>query len=260
MPGYPLPMMYYPPSATPIPLAGMLAWYDFSDLSTLFQNTDFTNQVTASGQNIGSVIDKSGNGNHLVYGEGASITYLDTGGHGSVYTGSGTSGYLVCTSFAGATGIQKLALHCSWTMAVLINSVPFIIGDGPSFTAVGLETQELSGTQRVYVDPSAVHTFTGTPGMLGGSAKVVSAWFDGSQADPNRAALRVNGVQGAASGATASTATPTCTRLQIPSLNAGGLGAGSGRCYGAILYNTIYTGADLDTIEDYLASLAGIVI
>lgn len=40
-------------------------WYDPSDLSTLFQDAAGTTPVTAVGQPVGRVKDKSGNGNHL---------------------------------------------------------------------------------------------------------------------------------------------------------------------------------------------------
>lgn len=39
-------------------------WYDFSDLSTMFQDAAGTVPVTAPGQPVGRVLDKSGNGNH----------------------------------------------------------------------------------------------------------------------------------------------------------------------------------------------------
>jgi hypothetical protein len=42
------------------------AWYDPSDLSTLFQDSDGTIPVTGIGQPVGRVLDKSGNGNHLI--------------------------------------------------------------------------------------------------------------------------------------------------------------------------------------------------
>lgn len=42
------------------------AWYDPSDLSTLFQNVAGTTPVTEVGQPIGKILDKSGNGRHLV--------------------------------------------------------------------------------------------------------------------------------------------------------------------------------------------------
>ena len=41
------------------------AWYDTSDLSTLFQDTAGTIPVTANGQFVRYISDKSGNGNHL---------------------------------------------------------------------------------------------------------------------------------------------------------------------------------------------------
>lgn len=41
------------------------AWYDASDLSTLFQDAGRTIPVTAAGQPVGAWVDKSGNGIHL---------------------------------------------------------------------------------------------------------------------------------------------------------------------------------------------------
>ena len=40
------------------------AWYDPSDMSTLFQDSAFTTPVTAVEQPVGSILDKSGRGNH----------------------------------------------------------------------------------------------------------------------------------------------------------------------------------------------------
>lgn len=40
------------------------AWYDPSDLSTLFQDAAGTTPVTADGDPVGLMLDKSGNGNH----------------------------------------------------------------------------------------------------------------------------------------------------------------------------------------------------
>lgn len=42
------------------------AFYDFNDLSTLFQDSEGLIPVTAVGQTVGKVLDKSGNNNHLI--------------------------------------------------------------------------------------------------------------------------------------------------------------------------------------------------
>lgn len=42
------------------------AWYDPSDLSTLFQNSNGTTAVTQAGDPVGYMADKSGNGNHAI--------------------------------------------------------------------------------------------------------------------------------------------------------------------------------------------------
>lgn len=51
---------------TPGQLAGLVAWYDPSDLSTLFQDVARTIPVTAAGQSVAAMADKSGNGRHMV--------------------------------------------------------------------------------------------------------------------------------------------------------------------------------------------------
>jgi hypothetical protein len=65
---------------SPLSLAPV-AWYDPSDISTLFQDSAGTTPVTASGQPVGKMLDKSGNGNHLLQATAASRpTYTVTSG------------------------------------------------------------------------------------------------------------------------------------------------------------------------------------
>src|SRR3989304_1071500 len=51
-------------------------WYDPSDLSTLFQDAAGTIPVTAAGQPVGRMMDKSGNGNHATQSTAASRPIL----------------------------------------------------------------------------------------------------------------------------------------------------------------------------------------
>jgi hypothetical protein len=53
-------------------------WADCSDLSTLKQNSDGTGAVISSGDPVGYILDKSGNGNHLIQPTASSKPFLDT--------------------------------------------------------------------------------------------------------------------------------------------------------------------------------------
>lgn len=45
---------------------GMRAWYEISDIATLFQDPAMQQPVTTSGQSVAVVADKSGHGHHLI--------------------------------------------------------------------------------------------------------------------------------------------------------------------------------------------------
>jgi len=78
------PVMWYSQAGIPITLAGAVSmgasyapgdlflndeegvWYDPSDFSTMFQDTGGTVPVTDSGQYVGKILDKSGNGHHAI--------------------------------------------------------------------------------------------------------------------------------------------------------------------------------------------------
>jgi len=72
------------------------AWYDPSDLSTLFQDSAGTIPVTADGDPIGLMLDKSGNGNHasqsvsakrMVYGTDGFLHWIASQGLNEFLTG-----------------------------------------------------------------------------------------------------------------------------------------------------------------------------
>lgn len=56
------------------------AWYDPSDLSTMFQDSAGTTPVTTDGQSVGKILDKSGRGNHASQATAAARPLYKTDG------------------------------------------------------------------------------------------------------------------------------------------------------------------------------------
>lgn len=88
-----------PPAFSPTDIASLLWWYDPSDLSTLFQDSAGTTPVTADGDPVGRVLDKSGNGYHRIQPtSGSRLTYRTSGGlHWLEYGGVDDGMYTAAT-------------------------------------------------------------------------------------------------------------------------------------------------------------------
>lgn len=83
----------------------LTGWWDPSDLSTMFQDTAGTTPVTADGQPVARINDKSGNGRHFTQsGSAERPTYKTSGGlHWLDFDGTDdylTSGAVTMASFA----------------------------------------------------------------------------------------------------------------------------------------------------------------
>lgn len=87
---------------TPLSLPSLVAWYDPSDLSTMFQDTAGTVPVTAAGQSVARINDKSGNGRNLLQATGANQPTLEVDGNGKRYL-----------DFNGTTDFMSVAITVS---------------------------------------------------------------------------------------------------------------------------------------------------
>jgi hypothetical protein len=93
------------------------AWYDPSDITTLFQDSAGTTPVTAAGQPVGRVLDKSGRGNHATQSTAASRpTYQVTAGGLPYLSFDGVDDWLVTPTITPGTnkaqvfaGVRKLS-------------------------------------------------------------------------------------------------------------------------------------------------------
>jgi hypothetical protein len=127
---------------SPLDLAGLQAFYDISDISSLFQDSTGLTPVTTTLDPVGRVNDLSGNGNDFTQPGSASIK--------PTYTVNGSDKYL---SFDGADWMSILSstalfkyLHDGTGCTVLIG-VRFGDGAPPISTDVLLSSYSLSSSQ-----------------------------------------------------------------------------------------------------------------
>lgn len=125
------------PSFTPASLfaAGEKgAWYDPSDLSSLFQDAAGTIPVTADGQAVGRIRDKSGNGIHLKRAVGSSQAVYRANSGGMPYVEiTGTSGSQVWFDSGGSTfaydsRTENIFLGARTENAASQTTVQFMVG------------------------------------------------------------------------------------------------------------------------------------
>ena len=87
-------------------------WLDPSDFSTLFQDAAGTTPVTAVGQPVGKILDKSGRGNHATQSTGASRPTLQQDSNGLYYLSFDGTDDGMATPSIDFTGTDKMTV---WT-------------------------------------------------------------------------------------------------------------------------------------------------
>lgn len=95
---------------SPADLVSLGAWYDPSDLTTMFQDAAGTTPVTAAGQPVGLILDKSGNGYHASQSTSTARPLFQVDGSGHCYLAfDGVDDYLN-TGAIDLTGTSHVAV------------------------------------------------------------------------------------------------------------------------------------------------------
>jgi hypothetical protein len=95
---------------SPADMPSLGAWYDPSDLSTMFQDAAGTTPVTAAGQPVGLILDKSGNGYHASQSTSTARPLFQVDGSGHCYLAfDGVDDYLN-TAAIDLTGTDKVTV------------------------------------------------------------------------------------------------------------------------------------------------------
>lgn len=123
-------------------------WLDPSDLSTLFQDSAGTTPVTAAGQSVGRILDKSGRGNHATQVTAAArpIYQVDSGGRGYLLF-DGVDDFLVTPTITPGTdkvqvftGVRKLsdaAVQILYELSADINTNNGVLAAAPGYSGAG---------------------------------------------------------------------------------------------------------------------------
>jgi hypothetical protein len=179
-------------------------WYDPSDLGTLFQDSAGTTPVTATGQPVGRILDKSGRGNHAIQAtSGSRPIYRDVGGFRYLEF-DGVDDFLRAT-FTITQPIDRISAvkQISWTNADRIfcggaaisstlqqaGSSPFLVlytgtanlvmDPSPAIDVAGVVTERHSGaTSRIAFNNNAYDV--ADTGTLAPGGITIGARFDGA--------------------------------------------------------------------------------
>ncbi|NVK45136.1 MAG: hypothetical protein HWE33_02440 [Rhodobacteraceae bacterium] len=161
---------------SPASLAGLVAWYDASDLSALYQDTAMTTAVTQTGDPVAAMLDKSGNGNHMTQTSAAARPLY----------GTNTDQHWL--AFDGVDDFMSVAAPISdysFTMVVAVEDVGSSRGlatlnqDGSRYWSIHAGDLGDPTTYRVLDRQGAATTYETSQNVPSGPAVVLGQWISG---------------------------------------------------------------------------------
>lgn len=229
------------------------AWYDPSDLTTMFQDSAGTTPVTTVGQNVLRINDKSGNGNHIIFG-GAVTLQND----GESYYLQGTGGNGQTTSAVDMSAFDKMTIACAMKATT-----------GASFFSFGNVTAD-SGSFDFGIQPDKKPLI-----YIRGSSGFIARYYGADIQDKflNTVALDFAGADIATELPTFRINGNNVSSLTVNSVAGNGplgnfpiklfVGYGAtflGRFYGLVSVSRLLTAGELDSLESYMGASAGIPV
>lgn len=236
-------------------------WYDPSDFSTMFQDSAGSTPVTAVGQPVGRILDKSGRGNHATQATAAARPVLQQDANGKYYLAFDGVDDSMATAAINFTATNKMSVFAGLRKlsdaAAIIVELGINAGGGSAFYLVSGE------------DGSARYSSLGT-GTIGGGG-VVAKWVPSNIA-PDTAVLsatynisadlntiRRNGVDGTPGTTDQGTGNFKNDVLYIGS-RAGTSLRFNGRIYSMIVRGALSDAAQIAAAEAYAAGKTGVML
>lgn len=234
-------------------------WYDPSDFSTLFQDTAGTVPVTAVGQSVARINDKSGRGNHATQSNASQqpILLQDAGGRYYLYF-DGTDDFLVTGTITPGTdkvqvfaGVRKLS---DAAQGILLETGYNVVDGGISWI---LPSSAATPGYRFTTRGTATSNAIVSTGYAAPITNVLTGLGDIAG---DSAILRTNATQAASSTSDQGTGDYLAYPLYIGRRGGTSLPF-NGRIYQLICrFGSNLTAAQIEAVERWVASKTGVVI
>jgi hypothetical protein len=242
----------------PAPFSRMIAWYDPSDRLSLYQNTAGTTVVTANGQTVDRMEDRSRSGSHVTQQNTAvDATYVVSGSEKYLDTVNGAdSNQGFQGAFTAINGLNSASMVVGFVLNEANNDtimgVSNVANDGILLLHI-LST----GAPRLYVGGS-IFDFSGATVTVG-SKYVVAGVVDFNAVAGNEVRLWLNDVELTCVTATANTAFGSAANI-----NVGRWGSTTGESdihfYGGVITNHALSTVERETAQDWYAAKMGITL
>jgi hypothetical protein len=238
-------------------------WPDPSDIGTLFQDAARTIPITAPGQLVAGIFDKSGRGNHLISSGAARPVYQVDGSGFPYLQGNGTTTRMWTASGVDLTAATRLFYSAAVRVEGTGNQAIFSNNSAGTSRFVLLYLAGASPVPRASLSTSGGDTQITVPAK--GAAPylaVNSMLLDTGGASSNaRVVLRQDGVVPAQTVASAGGTGGAFSNQPFSLFSAsaaGDLFNFNGRFYGGVIRAALTSDADALACEEYLAAKMGV--
>lgn len=233
------------------------AWYDPSDLSTLFQDDAGTTPVTAAGQAVGMIRDKSGRGNHATQATPGSRPLYQIVSGKPCLVFDGTDDFLITSVIT--PGTDKVQVFAGIMKATDALRTTLFQIDQATARRVHMEAPGFNPASDKYVFGAYAGTVVNTVSAAGTAPDSAVLTGTGDLAVPQMA-LRRNGTQVAITGSNPGASGYPAAALNI-GRTAGNTNFFNGNLYGLILrYGPNLDGATITSTEGYIAARTGVTL
>lgn len=235
-------------------------WYDPSDFSTMFQDSAGTTPVTATGQPVGKILDKSGKNNHATQSTAGNRPVLQQDAAGAYYLDFSGTQHLVTAVFAMGAPVVSLFTAFLRNAATASggdnNPILSFGGTGVGAFVEGHYNNKIMHYRRGSGSFGAAETTTVT-NLLSIESNVLD--LTGTTHATEHKTARFYGAD-VALGTTYGTADSGTGNFASFALNVGRFNANylAGRIYQVLIRAAASTAGEISSAETYLGSKAGV--